>query len=133
MKEEIGQKLGNLKGTVKNKLKKITGSSPVSRQMKKDTNSENVPLAGDAINLDTLDEEDRSQVEFYDTENSQAARGAEKSVAHGIDSFEEKDGIDPDEADEHQTYHDRNHSSDLSDRYYTRGLDVDSNTRSKTE
>lgn len=117
MKEGISQKLGHLKGTVKNKLKNITGSSPVIRQMKKDSSSESVPLAGDAINLDALDEEERSHVQFYDTENSQLSRGADKSVAHGIDSFEDKDVVDPSEADEHQTYHDRNHSSDLSDRY----------------
>jgi hypothetical protein len=64
-------------------------------------------------------------VKYSYTENSEFARGAEKTEAVGIDSFGEKDTFDPDEADDHQDYRNRNQNSDLSQRYYTRGLDAE--------
>jgi hypothetical protein len=64
-------------------------------------------------------------VKYSYTENSEFARGAEKTEAIGIDSFGEEDTFDPDEADEHQDYRNRNQNSDLSKRYFTRGLDLD--------
>lgn len=62
-------------------------------------------------------------IKYSYTENSEFARGAEKVPAHGIDSFGEPDTFDPDEADEHQDYRNRKQNSDLSQRYYTPGLD----------
>lgn len=62
-------------------------------------------------------------IKYSYTENSEFARGAEKVPAHGIDSFGEPDTFDPDEADEHQDYRNRNQNSDLSQRFYTPGLD----------
>lgn len=64
-------------------------------------------------------------VKYSYTENSEFARGAEKSEAIGIDSFGEEDTFDPDEADEHQDYRNRKQNSDLSRRYYTHGLDLE--------
>lgn len=61
-------------------------------------------------------------VKYSYTENSEFARDAEKTEAVGIDSFGEEDTFDPDEADEHQTFRDRNQNSDLSERFFTRGL-----------
>jgi hypothetical protein len=63
-------------------------------------------------------------VKYSYTENSEFSRGAEKTDAVGIDSFEENEFIDPDEADEHQDNRNRNQNSDLSKRYYTHGLDM---------
>lgn len=89
-------------------------------------NIEKVPLSADAIDLDTLEEQDRgNQVAFYDTENSTVSKGAPKAVPIGLDSFGEKDTFDPEVADDYQTNRDRNQNSDLANRYYTRGLDID--------
>lgn len=61
-------------------------------------------------------------IKYSYTENSEFARDAEKTEAVGIDSFGEEDTFDPDEADDHQTFRDRNQNSDLSERFFTRGL-----------
>lgn len=63
-------------------------------------------------------------IKYSYTENSEFARGAEKAEAVGIDSFGEEDTFDPDEADEHQTFRDRKQNSDLSERFYTSGMDT---------
>jgi hypothetical protein len=60
-------------------------------------------------------------IKYSYTENSEFARGAEKTEAVGIDSFGEEDTFDPEEAAEHQTYRDRKQNSDLSDRFFTHG------------
>jgi hypothetical protein len=73
----------------------------------------------------TMTKDPSPGVKYSYTENSEFARGAEKAQAVGIDSFGEEDTFDPDEADEHQDYRNRNQNSDLSRRYFTRGLDVD--------
>jgi hypothetical protein len=67
-----------------------------------------------------------NNVEFYDTENSQLARGARKT-AHpkGLDSFGEKDTFEFDEVDDFQTDRDRKQNSDLAQRFPTHGLDLD--------
>lgn len=62
-------------------------------------------------------------VKYSYTENSEFARGAEKTEAHGIDSFGEQDTFDPEEADDFQDYRNRKQNSDLSKRYYSPGLD----------
>jgi hypothetical protein len=64
-------------------------------------------------------------VTYYDTENSEFANGAEKDIAHGIDSFEEARELSFEEADDFQTNRDRHQNSDLSQRFYTGGLDID--------
>lgn len=71
----------------------------------------------------TLNKDPGPGIKYSYTENSEFARGAEKTEAYGIDSFGEKDTFDPDEADEHQDYRNRNQNSDLSERFYTSGLD----------
>lgn len=63
-------------------------------------------------------------VKYSYTENSEFARYAEKTEAIGIDKFGEEDTFDPDEADEHQDYRNRNQNSDLSQRFFTNGMDI---------
>lgn len=67
----------------------------------------------------TLNKDPGPGVRYNYTENSEFARGAPKAPAHGIDSFGERDTFDPEEIDEHQTYHDRKQNSDLNQRFYT--------------
>lgn len=99
-------------------LKRIIGFSPKPKtESRSATSVERVPLSNDAISLEDVGEQDKEGVQFYDTENSQAARGANKGVPEGIDSFGEKDTFDPDEASDHQTYRDRNQNPNLSERY----------------
>ncbi len=73
----------------------------------------------------TLSKDPGPGVKYSYTENSEFARGAEKEEAIGLDSFGEEDTFDPDEADEHQDFRNRNQNSDLSKRYFTHGLDSD--------
>lgn len=73
----------------------------------------------------TLNKDPGPGIKYNYTENSEFARGAEKTEAHGIDSFGEQDTFDPDEADEGQDFRNRKQNSDLSQRYYTSGLDAD--------
>jgi hypothetical protein len=72
----------------------------------------------------TLNKDPGPGIKYDYTENSEFARGAEKVEAFGIDSFGEEDTFDPEEADEHQDYRNRKHNSDLSDRFYSPGLDI---------
>ena len=72
----------------------------------------------------TLNKDPGPGVKYGYTENSEFARGADKTEAYGIDSFGEEDTFDPDEADEYQDFRNRNQNSDLSKRYPTRGLDI---------
>lgn len=65
----------------------------------------------------SLEEAEGSGVKYNTTENSELANGAPKADAVGIDSFGEEKLMTPDEADDHQDYRNRKHSSDLSDRY----------------
>ena len=73
----------------------------------------------------TLNKDPGPGVKYSYTENSEFARGAEKTEAVGIDSFGEEDTFDPDEADEGQDFRNRKQNSDLSSRYFTRGLKDD--------
>lgn len=62
-------------------------------------------------------------VKYSYTENSEFARGAEKTEAVGIDKFgDEKDTFDFDEADDFQDNRNRKQNSDLNQRYFTHGL-----------
>lgn len=71
----------------------------------------------------TLNKDPGPGVKYAYTENSEFARDAEKVNAYGIDSFGEEDTFDPDEADEHQDFRNRNQNSDLSKRFYTSGME----------
>lgn len=73
----------------------------------------------------TLNKDPGPGIKYSYTENSEFARGAEKTEAHGIDSFGEQDTFDPEEADEHQDYRNRNQNSDLNQRYFTHGMKAD--------
>lgn len=73
----------------------------------------------------TINREEGPGVKFYTTENAEVANGAEKADAHGIDSFGEQDTFTIEEADDYQTDRDRNQNSDLSQRFYTGGMDLD--------
>jgi hypothetical protein len=75
----------------------------------------------------TLNKDPGPGVKYDYTENSEFSRGQEKTEAFGLDSFGEEDTFDPDEADDHQDYRNRKQNSDLSDRYYTPGLDTRKN------
>lgn len=70
----------------------------------------------------TLAKDPGPGIKYSYTENSEFARDAEKTEAVGIDSFGEQDTFDPEEADEHQTFRDRNQNSDLSQRFNTHGM-----------
>lgn len=72
----------------------------------------------------TLNKDPGPGIKYSYTENSEFARGADKTEAVGIDSFGEEDTFDPDEADEHQDYRNRKQNSDLNQRYFTRGLNT---------
>ena len=72
----------------------------------------------------TLNKESGPGVKYGHTENSEFARGAEKTESIGIDSFGEENTFDPDEADDFQDYRNRKQNSDLSKRYYTHGMEI---------
>lgn len=72
----------------------------------------------------TLNREEGPGVTFYSTENAEVANGAKKADAHGIDSFGEQDTFSIEEADDYQTDRDRHQNSDLSQRFYTGGMDL---------
>ncbi len=62
-------------------------------------------------------------IKYNYTENSEFSLGAPKTGAHGIDKFgDEKDTFDFEEADDYQDERNRNQNSDLSQRYFTRGM-----------
>ena len=74
----------------------------------------------------TLVKEQEPGIRYYTTENSPMAVGAEKVEAGGIDKFgDEDDTLEFDEADDFQTNRDRKQNSDLSQRFYSPGLDLD--------
>jgi hypothetical protein len=74
----------------------------------------------------TINREEGPGVKFYSTENAEVANGAQKADAYGIDSFGEQDTFTIEEADDYQTDRDRHQNSDLSKRFYTGGMDLDS-------
>lgn len=64
-------------------------------------------------------------IKYSYTENSEFAKDAEKAPAVGIDSFGEQDTFSIEEADDHQDFRNRKQNSDLSQRFYTKGLNID--------
>src|SRR5665647_3629536 len=117
---EVLEKLGHLKGNFQHLWEKLTVSRHKSKSKRK---IENVSFGSDDVDTDdeidsdqnfyddlplTLNHDSGPGVKYYDTENSQFANHAMKVIPQGIDSFGEEDTFDPDEADEHQTYRDRN-------------------------
>lgn len=125
---EIMGRINHLKDNVQNLLHKFSDS----RKSKKGKS-----VSPDDIHIDnyeyeshrvddlplTLMKDPGPGIKYNYTENSEFARGAEKTEAFGIDSFGEEDTFTPDEADEHQDYRNRKHISDLSDRFHTGGLE----------
>lgn len=119
--EMARKKFSDVSHLVQNKIHKLTESDTVpihinnyhyeSHRIDFDYDEEDLPL--------TLNKDPGPGVRYDYTENSEFARGAPKSAAHGIDSFGEKDTFDPREIDENQTYRDRKQNSDLNKRYYT--------------
>lgn len=68
----------------------------------------------------TLVHDDRPGVKYYTTENSPMAIGAENVEAAGIDKFgDEDDTVDDEDNDLNAQF-----NSDLSDRFYSPGLDT---------
>ena len=68
-------------------------------------------------------EEPFSGVKYDYTENSEFSFGADRAPAFGLDKFgDEVDTFDFDEADDFQDERNRKQNSDLSQRYFTRGL-----------
>lgn len=73
----------------------------------------------------TVVHDEKPGVRFYTTENSPLAIGAEKVEAAGIDKFgDEDDTFSLEEADDFQDNRNRHQNSDLSDRFYSHGLDL---------
>jgi hypothetical protein len=72
----------------------------------------------------TLAKDPGPGIKYGYTDNSEFARGADKVPARGIDSFGEEDTFDLDEADDHQDYRNRRQNSDLNQRFFTRGMDI---------
>ena len=125
--QDILTKLHDLKGNIQDLFAKV-------RREKDTAESTDDEVGFDAANggdnyLDdlplTINRDEEPSVTYYTTENSEFARGAEKTTPRGIDSFGERDTFSFEEADDFQTNRDRNQNSDLSKRFYTSGLDME--------
>jgi hypothetical protein len=126
MREKLLRKLLHSIIALQEKIISFLEKGTNEKNKKENANIEKVPLSGEAVDLDALLEQEREiHITFYDTENAQIAKGAQKAPAHGIDKFDEKDTFDPDEASDYQTSRDRYQNSDLSKRFYSGGLDID--------
>jgi hypothetical protein len=68
----------------------------------------------------TLAKDSRPGIKYGLTDNSRFARGADKVVAVGIDSFGEENVYNP-EGDEHQDFLKRNSSQDLDQGHFSHG------------
>ena len=55
----------------------------------------------------TISRDSSPGIKYYTTENSEFARGAEREMPKGIDSFGEKDPFDEDGPEDIQTFRDR--------------------------
>jgi hypothetical protein len=120
--EMAKKKISDVSHKVQEKLHKLKHEDDVSPH---DIHIENYQYESHRIDDMplTMTKDPGPGIKYSYTENSEFARGAEKTEAVGIDSFGEEDTFDPEEADEHQTFRDRKQNSDLSQRYYTGGLD----------
>lgn len=121
---EILSKLSDLKGNLQHLISRVHRHDKSSA-----VEDATVEVSGDDNYVDdlplTLNREAGPSVKYYTTENSEFARGAEKEAPRGIDSFGERDTFSFEEADDFQTNRDRNQNSDLSQRFYTDGLNFD--------
>ena len=122
--QEILTKLSGFKGNLQQLLdksvQKFKGADESGGEEYDDEGADNF---ADDLPL-TLSKDPSPGVKFYSTENSELARNAAKEDAHGIDSFGEQDTFTTEEADDFQTNRDRNQNSDLSQRFYTNGMDL---------
>jgi hypothetical protein len=111
----------------------LKSSAPVAQTQQEDefrfneSAEEDLPLRihhdwQDKLYAAEEDEDEASEggIKYSISENNPLSVGAEKVEQMGLDKFgDEDDTFDPDEADEHQNYHDRKQNSDLSQRYST--------------
>lgn len=123
---ELFSKLSDLKLNLQHLLGK-----KVRRFTKSDSSSENMSLDEEERSdhyLDdlplTISRDSSPGIKYYVTENSDFARGAEKEVAKGIDSFGERETFDPDDEDDFHRFRDRKHSSEPK-RFYSGGINLD--------
>lgn len=110
---------GNLSRLLSKKKKKMTPEQiHIDNYQYESHRIDDMPL--------TLTKDPAAGVKYSYTENSEFARGAEKTQAVGIDKFgDEEDTFDIEAADDYQDNRIRNQNSDLSKRFYTDGLDID--------
>lgn len=139
MNEEISGRINQLKGNIQTLWQKISDNDfelargkvseikefvhdKVSNLRHKDESAEVVSVPG----TEALEEDDGGGVRYYSTENNPMAIDAKKVEAGkaGIDRFGEESEFTPDEADDNQTLTKRNQNSDLAQRYYAPGLDL---------
>lgn len=130
LNEQIMGRISHLKDNVQHLLQKFSDSKMLKGRTKRGVSPEDIHIDNyqyESHRIDdlplTIIKDPGPGIKYSYTENSEFARGAEKAEAVGIDSFGEEDTFDPDEADEHQDYRNRKHTSDLSDRFYTRGME----------
>lgn len=125
--QDIFSKLHDLKGNIQHLLAKVRHDKDADATTDEELGFD--AAGGEDNYLDdlplTINRDAGPSVTYYTTENSEFARGAEKTAPRGIDSFGEKDTFSFDEADDFQTNRDRNQNSDLSKRFYTNGLNME--------
>lgn len=130
LNQEIMGRISHLKNNVQHLLQKLSDSKMLKSKSNRGVSPEDIHIDNyqyESHRIDdmplTIIKDPGPGIKYSYTENSEFARGAEKTEAVGIDSFGEEDTFEPDEADEHQDYRNRKHTSDLSDRFYTRGME----------
>ena len=114
------QKIKNVSTKVQEKLSSLSSSTSGYEDDDDHKYADDLPLT---INHETSPGEG---VAYYTTENNPLAIGAKRVEAAGIDKFgDEKDTFDIEEANDGQDFRNRKQNSDLSDRFYSPGLDLD--------
>lgn len=140
LNEQIMGRLTHLKNNVQHLVSKFSESDFAREKISKllTKKKDNASVTPDQIHIDnyhyeshriddlplTIIKDPGPGVKYSYTENSEFARGAEKTEAVGIDSFGEEDTFDPDEASDFQDYRNRNQNSDLANRFFTDGMDM---------
>lgn len=130
LNDEIMGRITHLKNNVQHLLHKFSDSKMMKGRKAQSVSPEDIHIDNyqyESHRVDdmplTIIKDPGPGIKYSYTENSEFARGAEKAEAVGIDSFGEEDTFTPDEADEFQDYRNRKHTSDLSDRFHTGGLE----------
>lgn len=129
--EFIFSKIESFRSRKSKGKKSVASSSTTDTAASSSASSEEeidkIPLSPNPIDLDQAKSLDQGGdgITYYDTENSELARGAPKATPKGIDSFGERDTYNFDEADDFQTNRDRNQNSDLAQRFQTGGLSAE--------